>query len=283
MPVLLTIQWIWPEILLAVLAAGSAGFWLLWTKLKQSNQELEQVKEQVLEWNRRLEGRIAKHTLEASEIHQKLENAYIQTVTCLIEAMSAKDTYLSSHAYNVAHYAVIIAEQIGYSKPQLARLYHGCVLHDLGKIAIPDNILLKEGRLTQHEYEVIKSHPYWGARILKPISSMRDIVTMVHQEHERWDGSGYPQGLQGDQICEGARIIAVADALDAMLSDRPYRQRTTLEKAVQEITACAGTQFDPRVAEGCVEAFRLGKLTISIDAHPHHYDPVEIAKENPLV
>jgi len=278
MGLILLIDWAWAALLLAVGAGAGVFVFVLSGRLRDSNQELDQVKSQVLEWNRRLEGKISQHSLEAAETHQRLEETYLQVVSSLIEAMGAKDTYLSSHAYNVAHYARIIAEQMGMSKAKVHRLVHGCELHDLGKIAIPDNVLLKQGPLSRQEYEIIKQHPYWGARILKPITSMKDVVAMVHQEHERWDGSGYPQGLRGEKICLGARIIAVADALDAMLSDRPYRARITVEKACEEVQACAGTQFDPVVAEACLQAFKEGRLTVPKHAHPHHYEPEEVKK-----
>lgn len=230
-------------------------------------KELDQIKAQVLAWNHRLEEQVLQRTVELEETHRQLQEAYLETVTSLVEAMTAKDTYLFGHSHNVASYAKAIAQELGFSKNRIDRLLHGCELHDLGKIAIPDSILLKQGPLTPEEFEVIKQHPVWGARILEPLTSMKDITEMVHQEHEQWDGSGYPQGLKGEKIRLEARIISVADALDAMVSDRPYRKRLALEQASSELQRCAGTQFDPQVVDACLQAIKDGKLTITAETH----------------
>lgn len=252
---------------------GALGIaYILSLQLQYRTQELDELKGQVLEWNRRLEQRVSERTKLLEEAHKKIQDTYLQTVTSLVEAMTAKDTYLYSHSHNVATNATVIAQELGFSKERMQRLQHGCELHDLGKIAVPDRILLKPGPLTDEEYDIIKLHPVWGARILGPLTFMRDITEMVHQEHERWDGNGYPLGLQGEQIRMEARIIAVADALDAMVCDRPYRQRITLEKACEEIERCSGTQFDPQVVEAFLQSFRKGNLTV--DAHPHPEDSI---------
>lgn len=238
-------------------------------RLATRSEELEQIKAQMLEWNRQLEEKVTVRAQELESTHVQLQNAYLEMVTSLVEAMTAKDTYLYSHSHSVATYARSISEELELSRERINRLVCGCELHDLGKIAVPDSILLKAGPLTKEEFEIIKQHPIWGARILEPLTFMKDITEMVHQEHERWDGTGYPRGLKGDGIRLEARIIAVADALDAMTSKRPYRQPFTMEKACEEIHRNSGTQFDPRIVEACLTAHKKGKLVPLTDHHAH--------------
>ncbi len=244
-------------LLVAVRAAASFAF-----QLKNRTRELEDLKTQILGWNRRLEEKVIERTRDLEKAHEQLKETYLETVKALLEAMTAKDNYLSGHSHSVSRYARAIGEELGFSPDRVERLAQGCELHDLGKIAIPDAILLKRGPLTPEEFEIIKQHPRWGARILEPLTFMKDIMEMVLQEHERWDGSGYPNGLKGEQIRLEARIIAVADALDAMTSDRPYRNQVALEEAGHELWRCAGTQFDPKIVEACLRAIKKGKLVI---------------------
>jgi len=229
-------------------------------RLQGRTGELEELKSQVLEWNRRLEQNVSNRTKDLELVHRRLQETYLETVTSLVEALAAKDTYLFGHSHSVAIYAQAIGEELGFSKERVTRLAHGCELHDLGKIAVPDTILMKPGPLNKEEFEIVKQHPIWGARILEPLTFMKDIAEMVRQEHERWDGTGYPQGLKGEKIRLEARIIAVADALDAMISDRPYRQNIGLEKAAVELRRCSGTQFDSVVVQACLRAIESGKI-----------------------
>jgi len=257
--------------------AGLAGVWvylhLMTRRLRDRSQELEQLKSQVLEWNRRLEQTVSRRTGDLEQAHRRLQETYLETVTSLVEAISAKDKYLFGHSHNVAYFARSIAEEMGFSKDRISRLMYGCELHDLGKIAIPDDILLKPGPLTEEEFAIVKEHPGWGARILEPLTFMKDIMEMVHQEHERFDGSGYPRGMRGEQIRLEARIVTVADALDAMVSDRPYRKRVTLEEACKELKRCSGSHFDPRVVEATLKAYDEGKLSAPIRTTPPPLGP----------
>jgi HD-GYP domain-containing protein (c-di-GMP phosphodiesterase class II) len=241
--------------------------------LRNHTKELEKLKAEVLEQHRDFEEKVADRTKALEEANQRLKNTSLEIFRALTQAMHAKDTALSGHSHNVALYAKAIAEElilsrewVGMSEGWVERMIRGCELHDLGKIAIPDAILQKPSSLSPEEFEIIKQHPRWGAQILKPLTFMKEISEMVHQEHERWDGTGYPQSLKRDQIRVEARIIAVADALDAMTSDRPYRRKRTLAEAAEELKRCAGTQFDPQVVEGCLRTIENGKLSI---ASPH--------------
>ena len=261
--------WIGIGCTVASLIAAFAAVAFLSQRLKDRAKDLEDFKAQILEWNRRMEAQVAERNKDLDETQHQLQTSYLETVTALLEAMNAKDPYLFDHSNNVTLYASAVAEEMGFSPGQIKRMSHGCELHDLGKIAIPDSILLKKGPLTNEEFEVVKQHPIWGSRILEPLTFMRDITEMVLQEHERWDGTGYPMGLKGEQIRLEARIIAVADALDAMTSQRPYRQPISLEQSAQELSRCSGTQFDPVVVEATVKVIREKKLTLP--AHPHRH------------
>lgn len=269
----MTVPFAWMGCTVALVAVVAAGVFvrILSRRLRNRTEELDELKHQVLEWNRRLEEKVAQRTRTLETIHSKLQETYLETVTALVEAVTAKDTYLSKHSHNVALYAKVVAEELRFSPERIHRLLQGCKLHDLGKIAIPDSILLKPGPLTMEEFEIVKQHPDWGARILEPLTFMKDVTEMVHQEHERWDGTGYPQGLQGDQIRLEARVIAVADTLDAMTSDRPYRKRLSMEAACAELKRCSGSQFDPAVVEAALRAADGGKLLIeTAEAHLDH-------------
>jgi len=254
------LDWISPGISFIVAAAAFTYGVFSSRQARSRLDELEQLKGQMLEWNRRLEGKVSERTTDLEEAHHRLQNTYLETVTSLVEALTAKDTYLFGHSHSVATYARAIGDEMGFSRDRLDRLVQGCELHDVGKIAVPDTILMKPGPLNKEEFEIVKQHPIWGARILEPLTFMKDIGEMVHQEHERWDGTGYPQGLKGEHIRLEARVIAVADALDAMISDRPYRQSIGLERASQELKRCAGTQFDTLVVDACLRAIQTGKI-----------------------
>ena len=167
----------------------------------------------------------------------------------LTEAIDAKDTYTNGHSGRVAEYAEMIAKRCGYTDEQLNNLYMMGLVHDVGKIGIPDAVINKPGKLTEEEFEVIKTHPVLGAKILGTIQGMPTLYTGARWHHERYDGTGYPDGLAGDKIPEEARIIAVADAYDAMTSRRSYRDALSQEIVRKEIEEGSGRQFDPRFAE----------------------------------
>lgn len=184
------------------------------------------------------------NSVASMTIHQFAES--------LGNAIDAKDHYTCSHSEEVAEVALLLGKQLGMPERECELLHIAGHLHDIGKIGLPDSILKKEGRLTGAEYEVVKQHPAMGAEIVKPVASvagLENVTGIILHHHERFDGGGYPYGLKGRKIPFGAKVIAVADTLSAMASNRPYRQAIEFPKIVAEIKSCSGTQFDPVVVE----------------------------------
>lgn len=177
-------------------------------------------------------------------------------LTALAASIDARDPYTSGHSQRVAHWGREIANSIGLPKQQVDKVYFGGILHDVGKIGIEDDILNKEGRLSSDEFDRIKRHTVIGYEIVKQAGVFEDLLPAVRSHHERIDGLGYPDGLQGEEIPLIARILAIADAFDAMVSDRPYRRGMPAEKALQQIKAGAGTQFDKRLAQEFIQIIK---------------------------
>jgi response regulator RpfG family c-di-GMP phosphodiesterase len=175
--------------------------------------------------------------------------AYRETLWALRAAVDARMGRSHAHSTRLMMYARALAQQMGLSGKPLEDIEYGVFLHDVGEIAIPDSILKKPGRLTEEEWSIMRRHPEQGVQILAGIEFFKPAGAIVYSHHERWDGTGYPRGLKGEQIPLGARIFTIVDALDAMTSDRPYRKAMTLSDAREEIKRCAGSQFDPRVVE----------------------------------
>ena len=180
---------------------------------------------------------------------EEIETLYNQTIKALAEAIEEKDDYTRGHCERVAYYSERIGRLLGWDEEQLKMLRHAAILHDIGKIGVPINILHKPGRLEPEEYEIIKSHPQLGYQILHNISSLEAVSIAVFQHHERVDGRGYPNGLKGTEIVPMAKIIMVADTYDAMTSDRAYRKAMTDKEARKELWRCAGTQFDEDIVK----------------------------------
>ncbi len=204
--------------------------------------EMEKFKEE-------LEQKVEEQTVELKEQQKKINDLYIQTVTALSEAVDAKDRYTSGHSKRVAEYSRMIAERMGKSKKEQEAIYRAGLLHDVGKIRIPVEIINKPGRLTDEEFNIIKLHPVTGYHILHGISGNSEIAIAAKYHHERYDGKGYPNGLEGENIPEAARILGVADSYDAMTSNRSYRNALPQDVVRAEIEKGKGTQFDPYVAD----------------------------------
>jgi putative nucleotidyltransferase with HDIG domain len=175
------------------------------------------------------------------------ERTYDATLAALSSALDVRDTETEGHARRVVRYMELIAEGLKVPVEQHATLRRGALLHDIGKIGVPDHILRKPGPLTENEWYTMKTHPDLGAKIIANIPFLEEVAVIIRAHHERWDGNGYPEGLAGEQIPLGARIFAVADSFDAMTSDRPYRRGRQLDEALTEIERCSATQFDPQV------------------------------------
>lgn len=186
---------------------------------------------------------------ELQATYDKLESAYMETIETLRFTVEAKDTYTRGHSDRVAEYSELIGKALGLPETDLKTLKIGGLFHDIGKIGIPDSILLKTTKLDNDEYSEIKNHPAIGAHIISNATIFKDIIPIVKHHHERYDGNGYPSKLQGEDIPYLARITAVADAFDAMTSKRSYRDSLTLEAVREEIEKNMGTQFDPEIAK----------------------------------
>ena len=186
---------------------------------------------------------------ELSDTYEKLERAYLDSIQTLRYTVEAKDPYTRGHSDRVSKYSVLIGKYLGLSEEELHTLEIGGLFHDIGKIGIPDSILLKEAKLTDDEYSEIKNHPTIGSHILCNATIFQDIIPVVKHHHERYDGNGYPGRLKGEDIPYLARIAAVADTFDAMTSKRTYRDPLPLEVVRAEIEKCSGYQFDPEIAK----------------------------------
>ncbi len=193
----------------------------------------------------KLEQRVEEKTTELSSALRAVEDAYTHTLDALVAALDAREHETSDHSQRVVRYTRAIAEQMGIDEPDLGEISRGALLHDIGKIGVPDAILLKPGPLTTLEWEEMRRHPEIGFQILRGIDFLDRPSEIVLCHQERFDGKGYPRGLRGEEIPLGARIFAIADTLDAITSDRPYRKGTSWASARQEILRCSGTQFDP--------------------------------------
>ena len=196
-----------------------------------------------------LQNEVDRQTAEIKEQQKKLQQISLQITEALAGAIDAKDTYTSGHSKRVATYSREIAMRYCYSAEMQENVFITGMLHDVGKIGVPNAIINKPGRLTDEEYDIIKTHPVIGAEILEKITAIPFIATGAHWHHERYDGKGYPDGLSGDDIPEIARIIGVADAYDAMSSKRSYRDPLPQDVIRAEIEKGRGTQFDPRFAD----------------------------------
>lgn len=194
--------------------------------------------------------------------HEELRNVTEQAMTAIANTIDAKDTYTKGHSTRVAKYAVKIAEKLGLDKNSVDNLYYTALLHDIGKIGVPDTILNKPAKLTDEEYEIMKQHPTSGGNILEVITTINDIKNGAAYHHERYDGKGYNKGLRGEDIPLAARIIGAADAVDAMGSTRPYRTGRTLDYVISELEKNSGTQFDPKIAAIMIDLLKSGEVTL---------------------
>jgi response regulator RpfG family c-di-GMP phosphodiesterase len=199
------------------------------------------------EYQSLLERRVEEATRNLQRAYRQLQDTYRATLETLGAALDSRDVGTEAHSRRVHGYALATAREHGIGEELMVDLAHGVLLHDIGKIGIPDNILLKPGPLTPEEWVIMRRHPEIGKRLIENIPFLRGAVPVVYCHHERWDGSGYPQGLKGETIPLAARIFSVVDAFDAMTFDRPYSKAVSFEAAKTEIRRCASGHFDPDV------------------------------------
>lgn len=230
----------------------------LFTSLQLQKDEIEALYEQTAAVNEELNSYIkdlneAKEELkikndELTQYYDDIQTGYLQTVMTLANVIEAKDPYTRGHCQRVMEISCEIATRLGLTDEEIGDLRYAAILHDIGKIGVSATILNKDGKLTDEEYSEIKKHPAISYSILKDIEFIQNGLSGILQHHERYDGKGYPNGIRGDEISIFGRILCIADAFDAMTSDRPYRKGMSMEDAVNEIIRCRGSQFDPEIA-----------------------------------
>ena len=187
--------------------------------------------------------------IKNATLYDEQQQTYLNTIQALVTAIEASDSYTKGHSERVTRYSVEIGRRINLSSDRLQILERAAILHDIGKIGIDLSLLHKEGKLSAHDVSELQMHPVIGMKILEPIDFLKDVRTCIGQHHERYDGMGYPNRIKhSDQLLE-SRIIGVADAFDAMTSDRPYRKALTLDVAIVELADNSGTQFDPAIVD----------------------------------
>ena len=221
-----------------------------------------------------LENLVSERTQQLSVALQDLEQSYDYTLEALGGALDAKDAETEGHCQRVTAFTITMAKAMGVDKGQLRHIARGAFLHDIGKMGIPDHILRKPGPLTGEEREIMRRHCEIGYAVLERIPFLKEAAEIVLSHQECYDGSGYPRGLKGEQIPLGARIFAIADTLDAMISDRPYRKAMPISAVREEVRKYSGRQFDPRVAE----VFFSIPDSIWLDLHDKIGDPFRLAQ-----
>jgi putative nucleotidyltransferase with HDIG domain len=232
-------------------------------------------------YRQNLESIVASRTGRLRSTMQDLERSYDITLEAMGDALDLRDQETEGHSRRVTAYTIALAQAMGVDANNLRTIARGAFLHDIGKIATPDSILLKPGRLTAEEMAIMKQHCGRGYEMVSKIPFLREAAEIIYAHQERFDGTGYPRGLRGEEIPLGARIFAIADSLDAMTSDRPYRRGTSYAAATEDIIRCSGQQFDPRIVQVFLslpeqtwidlrdETERLGPAVRSVDlCHP---------------
>jgi putative nucleotidyltransferase with HDIG domain len=191
----------------------------------------------------------AASAIQRASLHEQLEESFMQTVVSLANAMDARDTYTSDHSQRMADMATVVARKLKLTEREIETLHWAAILHDIGKIGVPDEILNKKGPLNKKEWVIMKEHPIIGAQIVQPVQYLAPVSPIIRAHHEKYDGTGYPYGLEGEDIPLGARILAVVDAYVAIRDKRVYSDSHTHEEAVAELRRNSGTQFDPEVVD----------------------------------
>jgi putative nucleotidyltransferase with HDIG domain len=242
---------VWAPICAGAHALGVMAFGL--SENKKSGEDVRPFMERI--------SQIAGNALRRGLLMQVLQQAQLETVLALANAVNARDEYTGDHSKRLAPLAEATARRLGCSSDEQEDIRWGALLHDIGKIAVPDPILLKPGPLTAAEWEIVRRHPEQGEAIVRTVDALRRTATLIRHHQERFDGKGYPDALDGDRIPLGARILAVVDAYSAIRDRRPYKDPRSHHEAVEELRRCKGSQFDPLVVEtflSVVEAVPAG-------------------------
>lgn len=224
--------------------------------------ERRRLRRQLDEYRVHLEDMLRERTRSLDEALSALAGSYMATMEALSTALEKRERQVAAHDKRGAEYAAILARAMEVPDSEIVTINRGAMLHDIGKIGVPDAILHKPGPLTEDEWKIMREHPNIGFQIVHAIPFLKAESDVVYSHHERYDGKGYPRGLRGDQICLGARIFAVADAFEAMRTDRPYRKALSIDKALQELSEGAGTQFDPDVVAAFFRCYRDMDVTV---------------------
>ncbi len=217
--------------------------------------------------------------IENARLYKDLQDSYVSTVRLLVSRIEEKDPYTHGHTERVAEYSVGIAKEMGFIPEEIQRIQFGAFLHDIGKVHTEDHVLHKPGALSEEEWRMVKMHPVRGAEMVKGVRFLERGVDVIRHHHERVDGKGYPDGLKDDQISLAAKIVNVADAFDAMTTDRPYRSGLTTEQAVAQLTEKAGSQFAAEIVDVMVQALRSGSINVIKNTMPY-VPPASMSRED---
>ncbi len=242
---------------------------------EQLNYELFKVTEKIKkfkeneDYKKHLKHMVEQKTSELNNIISFQKYNYDKTLLSMVEMIEDRDTYTAGHSQRVAHYSQMIAKEMGCSKKECEKVYQAGILHDIGKIATPDVVLLKPQTLNELEYKLIKEHVEVGYKLLANIPMFKDFSEIVYSHHERFDGSGYPRGLKDQEIEPLAKVMAVADAFDAMTTNRIYKGRKNIPEAIDELVKLKSIHFNPKVVEAAVKALKNVEIDEDVDQLPH--------------
>ncbi len=226
---------------------------------------------------------LEEHIAKLAKAAEENRELFVGTVKALAAAIDGKDKYTRGHSERVARFSFAVGKRMGMDEEELETLRISALLHDVGKIAIDDNILKKPAALTDEEFEVMKTHPQKGYKIMSQIPAMKEFLPGMYMHHEMVNGMGYPQGLKGDEIPMQAKIISVADTFDAMTTDRPYQKGMELEVALNRIRSFVGTRYDGKVVEALVQACYEGQIRPANAAHPKALEREKTSQKSPVV
>jgi putative nucleotidyltransferase with HDIG domain len=260
---------------------GVSGYIIKPIDFDQLNSELYKVLTKVValkenvSYRNSLEALVKERTQETLDLLQQQIENHQKTLQALVELIEDRDTYTGGHSQRVANYCIKIAKAMGYDTKTCDLLYRAAILHDIGKISTPDSILLKPGSLNDAEYKLIQDHVCVGYEVLRKIPMFEELAQIVYSHHERYDGKGYPRGLKGDEIIPLARIMILADAFDAMTTNRIYRARKSAQEALKEIELQSSKQFDPVVVQVALEVLK----NIDLEDYIHQFPQTETEKE----